>query len=114
MAEIKPVLEYITTTKLGEKGQLTIPKQFRDDIGLGTGAPVAVLRLGGGLILLPEQQRFEQLCERISEALSRTGKSREELLATLPSVRETLYKRRYGKKAPQHASRTTGRRSRAK
>ncbi len=42
-------LEYLTTTKIGEKGQLTVPKQFREDLGLGNGAPFAVLRLGTGL-----------------------------------------------------------------
>ncbi|HTT22449.1 MAG TPA: AbrB/MazE/SpoVT family DNA-binding domain-containing protein [Candidatus Sulfotelmatobacter sp.] len=63
MASHDSTLEYLTTTKIGEKGQLTVPKQFREDLGLGSGAPFAVLRLGDGLILLPEQQRFEQLCE---------------------------------------------------
>jgi AbrB family looped-hinge helix DNA binding protein len=64
------LLEYLTTTKIGEKGQLTIPKQFREDLGLATGAPFAVLRLGDGLILLPEQQRFDLLCEQISATLT--------------------------------------------
>jgi len=50
-------LKYMTTTKIGEKGQLTVPKEFRQDLGLETGAPVAVLRLGDGLILVPEQRR---------------------------------------------------------
>ena len=54
MATHSPTLEYLKmTTKIGEKGQLTVPKQFRQDLGLGNGAPFAVLRLGDGLILLP-------------------------------------------------------------
>jgi hypothetical protein len=39
----RATLEYLTTTKIGEKGQLTVAKQFREDLGLGTGAPFAVL-----------------------------------------------------------------------
>ena len=58
MATRQTTLEYLTTTKIGEKGQLTVPKQFRKDLGLSTGAPFAVLRLGDGLVLLPEQQRL--------------------------------------------------------
>jgi AbrB family looped-hinge helix DNA binding protein len=46
MSTNHPSLEYMTTTKIGEKGQLTVPKQFRDDLGLGMGSPFAVLRLG--------------------------------------------------------------------
>jgi hypothetical protein len=41
MATHKPTLEYLATTKIGEKGQLTVPKQFREDLGLGNGAPFA-------------------------------------------------------------------------
>ncbi len=77
-------LEYLTTTKIGEKGQLTVPKQFREELGLGTGSPFAVLRLGDGLILLPEQRRFERLCERVNSSLTSVGLTSESVLATLP------------------------------
>src|SRR6266478_844443 len=98
MATHNPTLEYLTTTKIGEKGQLTVPKQFREDLGLGIGAPFAVLRLGNGLILLPEQQRFEQLCEKVSSSLTVAGLTAEDLLATMPEARGRVYARRYGKK----------------
>jgi hypothetical protein len=39
-------IEYLTTTKIGEKVELAFPKQFRDDLGLGNGASFVVLRLG--------------------------------------------------------------------
>lgn len=99
MASGNPAVEYLTTTKIGEKGQLTVPKQFREDLGLGTGAPFAVLRLGDGLILIPEQERFERLCEQVSSRLTAAGLTSEELLATLPEARERIYTRHYGKKA---------------
>ena len=97
MATRQTTLEYLTTTKIGEKGQLTVPKQFREDLGLGTGAPFAVLRLGDGLVLLPEQQRFERLCAQIGAALSRIGVTSDEAIASLPAVRKRLYERRYKK-----------------
>ncbi len=96
MAYGAPVLEYLSTTKIGEKGQLTVPKQFREDLGLETGAPFAVLRLGDGLILLPEQRRFDALCERISSTLTTAGVTAEDVLATLPETRVRLFERRYG------------------
>jgi AbrB family looped-hinge helix DNA binding protein len=95
----KTTLEYLTTTKIGEKGQLTVPKQFREDLGLGAGAPLAVLRLGDGLILLPELQRFAQLCEQVGARLTRAGLTPDDLLTTLPEARNRVYKRSYGKKA---------------
>ena len=109
-----PTLEYLTTTKIGEKGQLTVPKQFREDLGLGNGAPFAVLRLGDGLILLPEQQRFEQLCEQVSTRLSRAGLTSDDLLATLPAARDRVYARRYGPKSSASAARRRSRTHRKK
>jgi AbrB family looped-hinge helix DNA binding protein len=104
MANHNTTLEYLTTTKIGEKGQLTVPKQFRQDLGLGAGAPFAVLRLGDGLILLPEQQRFEQLCEQVSSRLTVEGLTSDDLLATLPEARNRVYARRYGKKPSANVS----------
>ena len=100
MATRQTTLEYLTTTKIGEKGQLTVPKQFRKDFGLGTGAPFTVLRLGEGLVLLPEQKRFEHLCEQIGSALTRVGVTPEALLASLPNARKRVYARHYGESSP--------------
>jgi len=111
MATQNIALEYLTTTKIGEKGQLTVPKQFREDLGLGNGSPFAVLRLGDGLILLPEQQRFEQLCQRVSDQLTGAGLTPEALLATLPQARNRTYVRRYGiRKVSRSARRSASRR----
>jgi AbrB family looped-hinge helix DNA binding protein len=110
MASRLTTLEYLATTKIGEKGQLTVPKQFRKDLGLGTGAPFAVLRLGDGLVLLPEQQRFQHLCEQVSETLTGAGLTPEQVLATLPEARNRVFERRY--KKPGSFKKTSRRRSR--
>jgi len=109
------VLEYLTTTKIGEKGQVTVPKQFREDLGLDTGAPFAVLRLGDGLILMPQQDRFERLCAEISSALTANGIPPKAVLATLPGARQRIFERRYGSGATEGtASRRRASRSRTK
>jgi len=114
MSTPNALLEYMTTTRLGEKGQLTVPKEFRQDLGLGTGAPVAVLRLGDGLILVPEQRRFEQLCERVRLSLTAAGLTSEDVLATLPEARRRVYARRYGKKPSSSVARRRIRSQRGK
>jgi len=108
------ILEYLATTKIGEKGQLTVPKRFRQDLGLGAGSPFAVLRLGDGLVLLPEEHRFEQLCEQVSSVLTRAGLTREAVLATLPEARERVYARHYGDQARSKKTRPRTRRARGK
>jgi len=114
MATHNSTLEYLTTTKIGEKGQLTVPKQFREDLGLGNGAPFAVLRLGDGLILLPEQRRFEYFCQQVSSRLTAAGLKPEDLLAALPEARNRVYIRRYGKKPAGSARQHPPRRHRGK
>jgi len=99
MGDRPVLLEYLATTKIGEKGQLTVPKEFREDLGLGAGAPFCVLRMGDGLLLLPEQQRFDRLCAQIGAALTDAGITPEAVLATLPATRRRIFERRYGKGA---------------
>ena len=115
MASRHATLEYLTTTKIGEKGQLTVPKQFRKDLGLGTGAPFAVLRLGDGLVLLPEQQRFERLSEQVGSALTGAGLTPDAILATLPEARKRVFARHYKKSdSPKRTSRRHSRGQREK
>lgn len=58
-----------------------------------------MLRLGDGLILLPERKRFDQLSEKISATLTTARVTPEAVLATLPETREQLYQLRYGTQA---------------
>jgi AbrB family looped-hinge helix DNA binding protein len=97
VASRQATLEYLTITKIGEKGQVTVPRPFRKDLGLRTGAPFAVLRLGDGLVLLPEQQRFERLCEQMGSALTGAGLTPEAILTTLPEARKRVFERHYKK-----------------
>src|SRR5260370_6722389 len=107
MGSRQTTLEYLTTTKIGEKGQLTVPKQFRKDLGLGTGAPFAVLRLGDGLVMVPEQQRFEHRCAQVGSALRGAGLTPQAILARLPEARKRVFARRYKK---SNSSKNTSRR----
>lgn len=40
-----------TTARLSSKGQITIPKKFRDNMGLGRGDEVLIMEENGNLIL---------------------------------------------------------------
>lgn len=110
MASQQGVLEYLATTKIGEKGQVTVPKEFRDHLGLQSGAPFAVLRLGSGLILIPQQGHFERLCDQIGSALSGARLTAKTVLSTLPEARQRVYERRYG----ATASKSTAKHRRAR
>ena len=101
-------VEYLTTTRLGEKGQITLPKAYRDTVALEVGTPITVLQLGSGLLLIPEDTRFRALCDRIAAAFARHGVEADALLTTLPDARERVVARHY----PQLSERQRARRRR--
>jgi AbrB family looped-hinge helix DNA binding protein len=88
-------VEFLATARLGEKGQLTIPKEYRNTLALQAGSPISVLQIGNGLLLIPEQARFRELCERIARVFSEGGLTAGEVMSTLPQARAQVYARRY-------------------
>ena len=96
---------YLTTARLGEKGQITIPKEYRDACGLESGAPITVLQLGSGLLLIPEHTRFRQLCDRVATTFANHGIQADDLLTTLPETRERVFTRTYPQLAPSERAR---------
>src|SRR2546430_13792757 len=90
MTETGIVVEFLSTTRMGAKGQMTVPKEYRAELGLKPGALISVLRVGRGLILMPEQTRFERLCDRIAATLVGAGITESDLQATLPEARRRV------------------------
>lgn len=99
-------VEYLTTARLGEKGQITLPKAYRDAVALDTGAPITVLQVGSGLLLIPEQTRFRDLCDRIATTFARHGVQEQDLLATLLEARERVVARHYPQLVAPERART--------
>jgi AbrB family looped-hinge helix DNA binding protein len=97
-SESLPV-EFLTTTQVSEKGQLTVPSEYRDALQLEKGAQVAVLRLGGALLLIPEHAYFRRLCDRIAGVFANLGITEEDLLSTLPEARQRVFERHYPERA---------------
>ncbi len=94
-AETEDTVEFLATTRLGEKGQLTIPKEYRQALALDPGSPIAVVRIGNALLLIPEEARFHDLCDRVARAFSSHGMTAAEVVSTLPEARERVYERLY-------------------
>jgi AbrB family looped-hinge helix DNA binding protein len=84
-------VEFLSTAYIGEKGQVTIPKTFRDSLTLESGAPIAIVQVGAGLLLIPEQVRFRELCARIAGTFARHGVTADDLLSSLGKTRERVF-----------------------
>ena len=91
----KKLVNYITTMRLSEKGQLVLPKEFRDEQGLESGSPISILQIGNALLLLPEMSKFNALCDSIENTLTSAGVTGEEVLNTLPETRDEVFAELY-------------------
>ncbi len=85
------------TARIGEKGQLPVPKSYRHALGLEPGSPVSVLRVGSGLILIPQQVHLRRLCESPAARLRGAGISSADLQSTLSQARQRVFERQYPK-----------------
>ncbi|HQU93253.1 MAG TPA: AbrB/MazE/SpoVT family DNA-binding domain-containing protein [Pyrinomonadaceae bacterium] len=97
ITEKKKLVSYVTTMRLSEKGQLVLPKEFRDEQGLESGSPISILQIGNSLLLLPEMSKFNALCDSIESTLTKAGITSDEVLTTLPETRDEVFAELYPK-----------------
>lgn len=91
----KPGAAYLSTVRLSEKGQLVLPKEYRDEQNLKAGSDLAALRIGNALLLLPQTERFERVCRSIETVLSEHDLTAADFLNTLDETREELFAELY-------------------
>lgn len=111
-SETSVLVRFLDTTRLNAKGQVAIPQEYCDALELEAGAQLAVVQIGGGLMLIPEQALLNQLCDRITRIFTRYGVTAEEVLAGLPEARERVFARLYPDLAAEESSRKSKRKKR--
>jgi AbrB family looped-hinge helix DNA binding protein len=78
------------TVEIVRRGQITIPKNVRDDLGIEEGQKYGLRTLEGGiLVLTPRGGRATAALNQLRSALTGKGASLEEMLAELRRMRET-------------------------
>ncbi len=76
----------LVTTEIGDEGQITVPAELSEHLKLEPGMPIAVVRVGHGLMVFTEQTRFGELCERLQALLADSGSSDVELLRGVAAI----------------------------
>ena len=81
----------VAITKLSSKGQIVIPKELREILGLETGEVFAMFGEGDTIILkrlsLPTDREFEELLEWGSEFAKRKKITRKDVLKAIAEFR---------------------------
>ena len=87
----EPTVGFVGVVHLTRKGQVTVPKQLRQQLQIESGTALLLLQMGEALLLLPDMTEFETVRRRIQETLAKTGHTPEEILATLPEARRRVF-----------------------
>ena len=81
----------IATTKLSSKGQVVIPKEIRERLGLKPGTQFVVLGERGAVILktisAPAIEQFDELVAEARRAARKAGLRRSDITAAVKKVR---------------------------
>lgn len=77
------------TLEMAQRGQLTIPKAFRDQYGLKEGQPMTILDIGGVFLMSPHPISVDAPADRLRDGLIAAGATLEDMLVALRERRET-------------------------
>lgn len=82
--------------RVQDKGQVTLPTEFRKRLGMKKGDLVAVAETPDGLLITPQEVVAARALDRIGAALAEQGRSLEELIESGREERGELIRERYG------------------
>ena len=82
--------------RVQEKGQVTLPTEFRKRLGMKKGDLVAVTETPEGLLITPQEVVAARALDRIGAALAEQGLSLDELIESGREERTELIRERYG------------------
>jgi bifunctional DNA-binding transcriptional regulator/antitoxin component of YhaV-PrlF toxin-antitoxin module len=86
----------LTIVRLSEKGQLTIPAEYRRLHDLERDSMLVLIQMGGALVLVPLDEALAQITERLESAMRGAGVSVEELMKETLAAREEIVREEFG------------------
>ncbi len=87
----------MSVVKLRERGQLTIPYEYRKELGIGKEDVLNVLKIGDVLILVPKQLAGDVVSRKIEAAIKKKGLTLDNLLKNLRDQRKKYSRETYAK-----------------
>ena len=83
------------TYTIQENGQVTLPAEWREKVGLQKGDLVSFTETEEGLLVQPREAVAMDLLDRIGDALKEKGIDLDELIEDGRDIREELYREKY-------------------
>src|SRR5258708_12935798 len=97
-------MEVKRTYTIQENGQITLPREWREKLGLKKGDIVSYVETSdGNLVILPRVALAMDALEQIGQALQEKGITLEQLMHDGEMIREQIYKEKYAGKIRRDA-----------
>ena len=90
---ISPVPKHV---KLWGRGQMTIPKEFREALKLDDETQLNIFVVGQSLVLTPKKLMRNGLSKNMEKSMKQQQLSLEDLLRDLKNERQRFVKEKYG------------------
>jgi AbrB family looped-hinge helix DNA binding protein len=82
--------------RVRQRGQITLPSEFRKALGIREDSILTAMRVGEGILLTGKPLFGQEVAARFQEAMKEKGVSLEQLLKGLEKHRKALVKEKYG------------------
>lgn len=89
----------IAIARLSEKGQLTIPAEYRRAHDLSKDSALVLVEIGDALVLVPHDEALSAVTDRLQAALRGAGVSVEDLIAAATEARAEIVQAEFGDEA---------------
>ena len=83
--------------KVRDRGQVTIPQEYRDALDLDEDSPLTIVRVGDSLLLTPKRLHVDRLSQQAHALQQQAGISLESILKDLDAQRRQFDRGRHGK-----------------
>jgi len=83
------------TIRMGAKGQITLPKEIRQDLGLKRGDFINIYKLEENLYILERMTPLRELSRSLAAEAAAEGYSEEEIRETADRLKEELLREVY-------------------
>lgn len=89
----------IAVVRLSEKGQLTIPADYRRAHALGRDSTLLLLEMGDALVVVPHDEALSAVGARLEEAMHGAGVTVEDLTQAAEEARAEILREEFGEGA---------------
>lgn len=95
----------LAITRLGTRGQLTIPAEFRQALALSSNAALVLIPVGDALVVAPHDEPLTAVTQRLEAQMQQAGSDVDDLIAAAAEARAAIVREEFGATAEERTSR---------